>query len=79
MDGIYNKEISLLVKKYYKFAVTTKRSRFDKSKFSLLEIPRSILMSPNNSFEFRKTLDERTSSIETILYPARQSDSWKDL
>ena len=38
--GKYNKEISLLVKKYYKFAVTTKRSRFDKSKFSLLEIPR---------------------------------------
>ena len=38
--GKYNKEILLLVKKYYKFAVTTKRSRFDKSKFNLLEIPR---------------------------------------
>ena len=38
--GIYNKSVIQFVKKYYKYAVTTKRSRFKFNKFDLLEIPR---------------------------------------
>ena len=50
--GKYNKKIIKFVEKYYKFAVTTKRSRFKFNKFDLLEIPRVPINSNTNIFKF---------------------------
>ncbi len=50
--GIYNKSVIQFVKKYYRFAVTTKRSRFKFNKFDLLEIPRIPIKPDTNIFKF---------------------------
>ena len=50
--GKYNKNVIQLVKKYYRFAVTTKRSRFKFNKFDLLEIPRIPIKPDTNIFKF---------------------------
>ena len=50
--GIYNKNIIQFVKKYYRYAVTTKRSRFRFDKFDLLEIPRIPVNSDTSIFKF---------------------------
>ncbi len=50
--GKYNKNVIQLVKKYYRFAVTTKRSRFKFNKFDLLEIPRIPVNPDTNIFKF---------------------------
>ena len=50
--GKYNQEIIKFVRKYYKFAVTTKRSRFKLNKFDLLEIPRVPINYNTNIFKF---------------------------
>jgi len=50
--GIYNKSVIQFVKKYYKYAVTTKRSRFTFNKFDLLEIPRVPVNHDTNIFKF---------------------------
>ena len=50
--GKYNKNVIQLVKKYYRFAVTTKRSRFKFNKFDLLEIPRIPVSPDTNIFKF---------------------------
>ena len=74
--GKYNKEISLLVKKYYKFAVTTKRSRFDKSKFSLLEIPRIPINPDTGVLKFYlkvKTYYEDLKFRKQMLFSYRKS------
>ena len=48
----YNKNIIQFVKKYYRYAVTTKRSRFRFNKFDLLEIPRIPVNSDTSIFKF---------------------------
>ena len=50
--GKYNQKIIKFVEKFYKFAVTTKRSRFKFNKFDLLEIPRVPINSNTNIFKF---------------------------
>ena len=50
--GKYNQKIIKFVKKHYKFAVTTKRSRFKFNKFDLLEIPRIPINYNTNIFKF---------------------------
>ena len=50
--GKYNKNIIQFVKKYYRYAVTTKRSRFRFNKFDLLEIPRIPVNSDTSIFKF---------------------------
>ena len=50
--GKYNKNVIQFVKKYYRFAVTTKRSRFKFNKFDLLEIPRIPIKPDTNIFKF---------------------------
>jgi|TARA_B100001079_G_scaffold12380_1_gene10051 peptidoglycan/xylan/chitin deacetylase (PgdA/CDA1 family) len=50
--GKYNKNIIQFVKKYYRYAVTTKRSRFRFSKFDLFEIPRIPINSETSIFKF---------------------------
>ena len=50
--GMYNQKIIKFVEKFYKFAVTTKRSRFKFNKFDLLEIPRVPVNSNTNIFKF---------------------------
>ena len=50
--GKYNQKIIKFVEKYYKFAVTTKRSRFKFNKFDLLEIPRVPINYNTNIFKF---------------------------
>ncbi len=50
--GKYNKNVIQLVKKYYRFAVTTKRGRFKFNKFDLLEIPRIPVSPDTNIFKF---------------------------
>ena len=50
--GKYNKNVIQFVKKYYRFAVTTKRSRFKFNKFDLLEIPRIPVNPDTSMFKF---------------------------
>ena len=50
--GCYNKDCLKILKKNYKFAVTTKRSRYVKGKFNLLEIPRVPVNSNTSLFKY---------------------------
>ncbi len=50
--GKYNNNVIQFAKKYYKFAVTTKRSRFKFNKFDLLEIPRIPVNPDTSMFKF---------------------------
>ena len=50
--GSYNKDCLKILKKNYKFAVTTKRSRYIKGKFNLLEIPRVPINSNTSIFKY---------------------------
>lgn len=50
--GSYNKDCLKILKRKYKFAVTTKRSRYIKGKFNLLEIPRVPINSNTSLFKY---------------------------
>ena len=50
--GSYNEDCLKILKKNYKFAVTTKRSRYVKGKFNPLEIPRVPVNSNTSIFKY---------------------------
>ena len=50
--GRFDNESLNIVKENYKFAVTTKRSRFKENKFNLYELPRVPINSNDNIFKF---------------------------
>ena len=50
--GSYNNDCLKILKKNYKFAVTTKRSRYVKGKFNPLEIPRVPINSNTSIFKY---------------------------
>tara|TARA_B100000929_G_C15173728_1_gene306142 strand:- start:282 stop:515 length:234 start_codon:yes stop_codon:yes gene_type:complete len=50
--GSYDKDSIDIVKKNYKFAVTTKRSRFITNKFTQSELPRIPVNKTDNMFKF---------------------------
>jgi len=50
--GSYNEDCLKILKKSYKFAVTTKRSRYVKGKFNPLEIPRVPVNSNTSIFKY---------------------------
>jgi len=50
--GAYDIDCLKILKKRYKFAVTTKRSRYIKGKFNLLEIPRVPINSNTSLFKY---------------------------
>ena len=50
--GCYNEDCLKILKRNYKFAVTTKRSRYNKGKFNPLEIPRVPVNSNTSIFKY---------------------------
>jgi Predicted xylanase/chitin deacetylase len=50
--GSFDDESINLVKKYYSFAVTTKRSRFISNKFNPIELPRVPINKTDSMFKF---------------------------
>ena len=50
--GSYDDETVKIIKKYYEFAVTTKRSRFIKNKFNNNLLPRVPVSKNDNFFKF---------------------------
>ena len=50
--GSYNKETEILIREYYDFAVTTKRSRYIKNKFNNCLLPRVPINKKDGLFKF---------------------------
>ena len=50
--GQYDEKSINIVKKYYKFAVTTKRSRYKKNKFDFCQLPRVAINKNDGMFKF---------------------------
>jgi len=50
--GQYDSDSLSIVKKHYKYAVTTKRSRYKKNKFNIFELPRVAVNKNDGMFKF---------------------------